>query len=281
MTMRWRRLGFVGIAVAAGIFAGWHVLHGPDGARAAGPAPAPQVPVTTTTTQVQDVPVYLDGLGTVQAFNVVEIKAQVNGSLIALAGARGAGGPQGRRRRRDRSAPYKAALDQAVAQRAEDAAQLQSAQLDLQRYQDAGASAVSRRCSRWTTSRRRSTRTSPPSRRQRRDRDGADQSRLLRHPRADRRARQPVSDGRRQPDRGGQPDRHRVDHAGQADRGGVHPAGGRAGAACRPRRAKAQCRSWRSTARIRHKALGHRHAADAEQHDRHDDGHDLAEGDIR
>ena len=37
----------------------------------------PAVPVTTAAAQVQDVPIYLNGLGTVQALNVVEIKAQV------------------------------------------------------------------------------------------------------------------------------------------------------------------------------------------------------------
>lgn len=134
MTMRWRRLGFVGIAVAAGIFAGWHVLHGPDGARAAGPAPAPQVPVTTTTTKVQNVAVYLDGLGTVQAYNVVEIKAQVNGSLTGLPAREGQEVKKGEVIAEIDPTPYKAALDQAVAQRAEDTAQLQSAQLDLQRF---------------------------------------------------------------------------------------------------------------------------------------------------
>jgi multidrug efflux system membrane fusion protein len=130
---RWR-LGIIGVVVAAGVFAGWRVLHGPGSAHAADPAPPPEVPVTTATTQVQDVPVFLDGLGTVQAYNVVEIKAQVNGTLIALPAHEGQEVHKGDIVAEIDPTSYKAALDQAVAQRAEDVAQLQSAQLDLQRY---------------------------------------------------------------------------------------------------------------------------------------------------
>jgi multidrug efflux system membrane fusion protein len=98
-------------------------------------APAPAVPVTATPAKLQDVPVYLRGLGTVLAFNTVEIKAQVNGMLIAIPVHEGQEVRQGDIVAQIDPRPYQAALDQATAQRAEDAAQLQSAQLDLQRYQ--------------------------------------------------------------------------------------------------------------------------------------------------
>ena len=134
--MRWRRIGLVGAVLATG-FAGWHVLHSAGTAQAAGPAPQPpQVPVTTAKTRVQDVPVYLDGLGTVQAYNIDEIKAQVNGILIALPVHEGQEVKQGDLIAEIDPTPYRAALDQAEAQRAEDAAQLQSARLDLLRYQN-------------------------------------------------------------------------------------------------------------------------------------------------
>jgi multidrug efflux system membrane fusion protein len=94
------------------------------------------VPVTAAAAQVQDVPVFLDGLGTVQAFNVVEIKAQVNGTLVALPAHEGQEVHKGDIVAEIDPRPYKASLDQAMAQKAEDAAQLQSAQLDLKRYQD-------------------------------------------------------------------------------------------------------------------------------------------------
>jgi multidrug efflux system membrane fusion protein len=99
------------------------------------PAISPAIPVTTAPAKVQDVAVYLRGLGTVQAFNTVEIKAQVNGTLIAIPVQEGQEVHQGDIVAEIDPRPYRATLDQVTAQRAEDAAQLQSAQLDLERYQ--------------------------------------------------------------------------------------------------------------------------------------------------
>ncbi len=132
---RWR-LGMIGLVVVGGALVGWRVMHGSNAAHAADSAPPPQVPVTTAGAQVRDVPVFLEGLGTVQAYNVVEMKAQVNGTLIALPAHEGQEVKKGDIIAEIDPTPYKAALDQAVAQRAEDAALLQSAQLDLKRYQN-------------------------------------------------------------------------------------------------------------------------------------------------
>jgi multidrug efflux system membrane fusion protein len=126
----------IGLVVVGGALVGWRVMHGSNAAHAADPASPPQVPVTTATAQVRDVPVFLEGLGTVQAYNVVEMKAQVNGTLIALPAHEGQEVKKGDVIAEIDPTPYKAALDQAVAQRAEDAALLQSAQLDLKRYQN-------------------------------------------------------------------------------------------------------------------------------------------------
>ncbi|MDR3531831.1 MAG: efflux RND transporter periplasmic adaptor subunit [Rhodopila sp.] len=109
---------------------------GPVAADAADPAPPPSVPVTTAAAQRQDVPIFLDGLGTVQALNVVEIKAQVTGTLIALPVREGQEVHKDDIVAEIDPRPYKAALDQATAQRDEDVAQLKGAQLDLKRYQD-------------------------------------------------------------------------------------------------------------------------------------------------
>ena len=132
---RWR-LSMIGLVMVGGALVGWRVMHGSNAAHAADPASPPQVPVTTATAQVRDVPVFLEGLGTVQAYNVVEMKAQVNGTLIALPAHEGQEVKKGDVIAEIDPTPYKAALDQAVAQRAEDAALLQSAQLDLKRYQN-------------------------------------------------------------------------------------------------------------------------------------------------
>ncbi len=136
ITMKWRQIGLVGAVLATGVFAGWHALHGAGTAQAAGVAPQAHVPVTTAKTGITDVPIYLDGLGTVQAYNIDEIKAQVNGILIALPVHEGQEVKQGGLIAEIDPTPYRAAVDQAVAQRTEDAAQLQSARLDLLRYQN-------------------------------------------------------------------------------------------------------------------------------------------------
>jgi len=134
--MTGRRLGIFILAGVLGVCGGWYAMHRPSAALADQPASQPQVPVTAAPAQVRDVPVFLDGLGTVQAFNVVEIKAQVNGPLIALPAREGQEVNKGDIVAEIDPRPSKAALDQATAQKAEDSALLQSAQLDLKRYQD-------------------------------------------------------------------------------------------------------------------------------------------------
>jgi multidrug efflux system membrane fusion protein len=134
--MTWRRLGIFILATVLCVSVAWFIARRPAAADAAESSPPPQVPVTAAAAQVQDVPVFLDGLGTVQAFNVVEIRAQINGTLIALPAHEGQEVHKGDIVAEIDPRPYKAALDQATAQKAEDVAQLQSAQLDLKRYQD-------------------------------------------------------------------------------------------------------------------------------------------------
>jgi membrane fusion protein, multidrug efflux system len=135
MTAR-RGIGLLMLAVAlASAFVGWRMIN-PASADAAGPATTPSVPATTTAAQIENIPVYLNGLGTVQPLNVVEIKAQVTGTLIALPVEEGSEVHEGDIVAEIDPRPYKAALDQAMAQRDEDVAQLKAAQLDLKRYQN-------------------------------------------------------------------------------------------------------------------------------------------------
>jgi multidrug efflux system membrane fusion protein len=133
-----RRIAWVlGVTVVAGLFVAWRFVDSAPSAHAADPAPPPPaVPVTTAAAQVQDVPVLLNGLGTVQAFNIVAIQSQVTGNLIALPAKEGQEVHKGDIVAEIDPRPYQAALDHANAQRAEDSAQLQSMQLDLQRYQN-------------------------------------------------------------------------------------------------------------------------------------------------
>jgi membrane fusion protein, multidrug efflux system len=135
MTAR-RGIGLLTLAVAlGGAFIGWRMMT-PASADAAGPAPAPSVPASTAAAQIENVPIYLNGLGTVQPLNVVEIKAQVTGTLIALPVKEGSEVREGDIVAEIDPRPYKAALDQAMSQRDEDVAQLKAAQLDLKRFQN-------------------------------------------------------------------------------------------------------------------------------------------------
>jgi multidrug efflux system membrane fusion protein len=129
-----RILGVLALVLLLGALVWWW-QEGTTGAAVAADQPPPEVPVKTARVQVRDVPVLLNGLGTVQALNVVEIKAQVNGTLIALPAREGQEVHKDDIVAEIDPRPYKAALDQAVAQRNEDVAMLRSAQLDLERYQ--------------------------------------------------------------------------------------------------------------------------------------------------
>jgi multidrug efflux system membrane fusion protein len=134
--MKARRIGMFILVAGFCASGGWYLIHRSQAARADEPAPQPQVPVTTEAAKVQDVPVYLDGLGTVQALNTIQIKAQVNGTLVAIPAREGQEVHKGDIIAEIDPRPYKAALDQAIAHKAEDVAQLQAAQLDLKRYQN-------------------------------------------------------------------------------------------------------------------------------------------------
>jgi membrane fusion protein, multidrug efflux system len=81
-----------------------------------------------------DVPIYLDGLGTIQAFNTVTVTARVDGELQKIAFEEGKMVNKGDLLAQIDPRPFQAALDMALAQKAKDEAQLQSAKADLERY---------------------------------------------------------------------------------------------------------------------------------------------------
>jgi multidrug efflux system membrane fusion protein len=97
----------------------------------AGPA---AVAVSTAVVQRQNVPVYLQGLGTVQAFYTVKVTAQVNGQLTNVAFQEGQQVRRGQLLAQIDPRPFQAALDGARAALAKDDAQLADANKDLARY---------------------------------------------------------------------------------------------------------------------------------------------------
>ena len=93
-----------------------------------------QVPVTVARAVVADVPVYVDGIGTVQALNTVSIKPMVDGPLVSVKFREGQDVKAGDVLAQIDPRTYQAAYDQAVAKKAQDAANLRNAELDLTRY---------------------------------------------------------------------------------------------------------------------------------------------------
>ncbi len=81
-------------------------------------------------------PVYFDGLGTVQAVNTVAIRTQVNGKLQSVNFVEGQQVHKGDTLAVVDPRPFQAVLDQAKAKRAEDEAQLISDQKDLDRFKN-------------------------------------------------------------------------------------------------------------------------------------------------
>lgn len=106
---------------------------GPGGRPAPGSAPIPVVPGIVTK---QDVPIYLDGLGTVQAFNTVTVRSRVDGQVQRIAFVEGQEVKAGDLLAKIDPAPFQAQLDQNLAKKAQDEAQLSVARLTLQRDAD-------------------------------------------------------------------------------------------------------------------------------------------------
>jgi multidrug efflux system membrane fusion protein len=98
------------------------------------------VPVLAATPRIQDVPVYLDGVGAVRALNTVTVRSQVDGKLIVVNFVEGQDVKKGDVLGEIDPVLYKAQYDQAVAKKAQDEAQLANQRLDLARYQQLSTS---------------------------------------------------------------------------------------------------------------------------------------------
>jgi multidrug efflux system membrane fusion protein len=115
--------------------------HSAPAAEAPAPPPAsPGVPVTAGTVTAADMPVLLNAIGTVQAFNNVTIKSRVDGQIVKVAFNEGQDVKAGTPLLQIDPRPYQAALEQAQATKEKDQAQLAMAQADLARWSDLVAS---------------------------------------------------------------------------------------------------------------------------------------------
>jgi multidrug efflux system membrane fusion protein len=96
----------------------------------------PPVSVVAGVVEMKDVPIYLDGIGTVQAFNTVMVSARVDGEIKTVAFTEGQDVRVGDLLAQIDEAPYRAVLDQAVAKKGQDEAQLANARLNMTRDED-------------------------------------------------------------------------------------------------------------------------------------------------
>src|SRR5580693_171975 len=120
-------------------YIGWTSLQQKQAAGRARPDLDLPVPVLAASPVIKDVPVYLDGVGTVRALNTVTVRSQVDGKLIAVNFVEGQDVKKGDVVGEIDPAIYQAQYDQAVAKKAQDEAQLANQRLDLIRYQQLAA----------------------------------------------------------------------------------------------------------------------------------------------
>jgi membrane fusion protein, multidrug efflux system len=119
-------------ALVVVLFAGWHWL----GRKPKVPARPPAIAVDVAAAQRADVPVYLEGLGTVQAFYTVTITARVDGQIEKVAFKEGQEVKKGDLLVQIDPRPYQAALGVAIATRDKDRALLANAHHDMERYSE-------------------------------------------------------------------------------------------------------------------------------------------------
>jgi membrane fusion protein, multidrug efflux system len=124
------RIAVAAAVILAGAAGYYRYLRGPQEKRAAAPLP---IPVSVAAATRQDVPIYLSGLGAVQALNTVPIHSQVDGQLTEIAFTEGQHVKKGDVLAKIDPRLFQAAFDQAVAKKAQDEANLISADKDLTR----------------------------------------------------------------------------------------------------------------------------------------------------
>jgi len=126
------------VAVAA-IVGALVVTHRfPSKPASAAPPAVPTVPVVAGTVNSSDVPIYLQGVGTVIAYNTVIVRSQIQGQITKINFTEGQTVKTGDLLAVIDPRPYQAQVDQANANRARDEAQLTNAESNLKRYTTLG-----------------------------------------------------------------------------------------------------------------------------------------------
>jgi membrane fusion protein, multidrug efflux system len=139
---RWPKLGLTLFGIfAAGVacYGVWYALVGgikpvAASAQSAGTQAAARIPVTSFEVKKTDFPVHVYGLGVVSPFKMVTVKSRVDGQLTKVFFKQGQMVKEGDPLLEIDQRPYIAALEQAVAKKAQDEANLKNDQLNLQRF---------------------------------------------------------------------------------------------------------------------------------------------------
>jgi len=107
---------------------------GPAGAAGMGAAGGFVVPVVVATATKGDLPVFLNGLGNVTAFNTVTVRSRVDGQIVKINFTEGQYVKEGDSLVEIDPRPYQVQLEQAQGQLAKDQAQLRDVQVDYERF---------------------------------------------------------------------------------------------------------------------------------------------------
>jgi multidrug efflux system membrane fusion protein len=134
---RWKTAGAVLAAVAMGA-AGGYFARQPRAQQAEAPRAAHlAAPVVKTTVVARrDVPIYVSGIGRVQALNTAQVKSRIDGPIEKVLFTEGEQVAAGKPLIEIDPRPYRAAVVQAEGQLARDQAQYDSAKADYQRATD-------------------------------------------------------------------------------------------------------------------------------------------------
>ncbi|CAA7628015.1 Multidrug resistance protein MdtA [Candidatus Terasakiella magnetica] len=126
------------VLLAAGVIGAYAVWPAPQAGKPGGfkqgGADGRPVPVSAVQVMRKDVPIYLDALGTVQAYNTVTVRSRVDGELVEVLFKEGQDVHAGDVLAQIDPRTYRAQYEQSLAARDKDAAQLEAAKRDLSRY---------------------------------------------------------------------------------------------------------------------------------------------------
>lgn len=121
------------IIAAAGCIAVWHLFATRSSTSQQGPTPTP-TPVTSGEAIDENVPIFVSGLGTVQDYMNVAVKTRVDGQITNVSFVEGQDVKAGDLLFQIDPRPFNASLQLAQANKQKDEAQLEAAQLVLDRY---------------------------------------------------------------------------------------------------------------------------------------------------